>query len=119
MYDIKNDGRQRLAFNKPYDDPYAVLSWHLVAVLSVKSLKSILTNNAFVKHMVIDEVKQLDVSGYFLDCIDEGIQKNWKTREKNKYLKTLGEYYFSELDLPRLREEVKKSAKEMGINLED
>lgn len=118
MYDIKNDGKERIAFNKPYDNAYAVLAWHLVSVLSVKSIKEVLTNDSFVKAMVIDEAKQLDICGKFLDCIDEDIQKKWHLRGKNKALKALGEFYFSELDLPRLKEEVKKFAEEMGINLD-
>lgn len=118
MYSEKNDGKERIAFNKPYDNSYAVLSWHIVSVLSVNAIKRLLTDDSFVKDLVVDEAKQLDISGKFLDCIDEDIIKKWHLRGKNRQLKALGEFYFSELDLPRLREEVRKYASKIGINLD-
>lgn len=108
----------KLRFDRPYDDPYKVLAWHLVSVLSVRSLKRVLTNNLFIKSMVLNEANQLDISGPFLDCIDEEIAHKEHLRSKNKQLKSLGEYYFSELDLERLRVEVRAYAEEMGVVLD-
>lgn len=119
VYEEKNDGKQRIKFNRPYDDGYALLACHIVSVLSVKSIKTALTSDQFIKSMVIDESKQIDICGHFLDCIDEEIIKKEHIRQKNKFLKALGEYYFSELDLPRLREEIRKFAEELGINLDN
>ena len=118
FYDEKNDGKQRISFNKPYDNPYAVLAWHLVAMLPLKSLKELLCSDTFIKRMVVEEAKQVDISGPFLDCIDEDIQKRWRLRGRNSQLKQLGEYYFSELNLEKVREEVRKYASELGIILE-
>lgn len=117
MYSEKNDGKERITFNKPYDDHYAVLAWHIVSVLSVKALRELLENDAPIKSMVISEAKQIDISGHFLDCIDEDIINKWRIRAKNKCLTALGEFYFSELDLDRLRSEVRKYAEEIGIVL--
>lgn len=109
----------RITFNRPYDDPYAILAAHLTAVLSIKSLKKCLCNNAFVKSMVASEMKMLDIKGPFLDCIDQELISNDKLRKKNAMLNQLGEYYFSELDMPRLRAEIRKFTQEVGINLDD
>lgn len=119
MYDIKNDGKQRIKYNKPYDNPYAVLAWYIVSLPSLQAIKKVLTSDFYVKTLVIEEAKHLDICGHFLDCIDEEVIKKEHIRSKNKWLKALGEFYFSELDLPRLREEVRKYAGEMGLNLDD
>ena len=108
----------RLIFNQPYDDPYRILACHLVSVLSVKSINTLLTSNPFIKSMVLNEAKQLDISGAFLDCIDQEIISNDKIRGKNVHLKSLGEYYYQNLDIPRLRREIRKFIDECGIIME-
>lgn len=67
--------------------------------------------------MVIKEAKQMDIGGAFLDCIDQEVIANDHLRQKNVYLKKLGEFYYSELDLPRLRKEIRIFAKELGIEI--
>ena len=73
---------------------------------------------AFIKALVVKEAKQLDMSGCFLDCIDQEIIAKGLLRKKNYHMKKLGEFYFSELDIPRLRREVVKFAEELGITIE-
>ena len=38
--------------------------------------------------------------------------------EWNVYMRQLGEFYFSELDLERLRKEIRRFAEEFGISLD-
>lgn len=104
---------------KEYDDPYRVLAAHLVSVFSVMSLKRILTNASYVKSLITHEAKTMDIGGAFLDCIDQEIVANDRVRGKNVYLKQLGNYYYSELDLDRLRKEIRLFAAELGVNLDD
>lgn len=111
------DGK-RLVFNRPYDDPYRVLAAHLVSVCSPRTLQRILSNSSFVKAVIVKEAKQIDIGGIFLDCIDQEIIDNDKLRQKNARLKMLGEFYYSQLDLPRLRSEIRKFADELGIKLD-
>lgn len=104
--------------HKEYDDPYRVLAAHIVSVFSPANVKRVLTNTAFVKSLMIREAKQIDVSGIFLDCIDQEIVANDMIRRKNVYLKKLGEFYFSELDLPRLRSQIRRFADELGVKID-
>lgn len=60
----------------------------------------------------------MDISGAFLDCIDQEIISNDRVRNKNVYLKKLGEFYYSELDLERLRKEIRKFASEVGVEVD-
>lgn len=111
------DGK-RIVFNRAYDDPYRVLATHLVSIYSPRTLQRILSSSSFVKAVVIKEARQLDIGGIFLDCIDQEIIDNDKLRQKNARLKTLGEFYYSQLDLPRLRSEIRKFADELGVSLD-
>lgn len=111
------DGK-RIVFNRAYDDPYRVLATHLVSIYSPRTLQRILSSSSFVKAVVIKEARQLDIGGIFLDCIDQEIIDNDKLRQKNARLKTLGEFYYSQLDLPRLRSEIRKFADELGVKLD-
>lgn len=111
------DGK-RIVFNRAYDDPYRVLAAHLVSIYSPRTLQRVLTNSSFVKAVVVKEARQLDIGGIFLDCIDQEIIDNDKLRQKNARLKTLGEFYYSQLDLPRLRSEIRKFADELGVKLD-
>lgn len=108
---------KRIVFNKSYDDPYRVLATHIVAVWQPAAVKRIMTNNSFVKSIINNEARLMDISGIFLDCIDQEIIKNDHLRQKNAYLKKLGEYYYSELDLPRLRKEIQRFADELGVDI--
>lgn len=111
------DGK-RIVFNRAYDDPYRVLAAHLVSLYTPRTLQRVLTNSSFVKAVVVKEARQLDIGGIFLDCIDQEIIDNDKLRQKNARLKTLGEFYYSQLDLPRLRSEIRKFADELGVALD-
>lgn len=89
-----------------------------MSLYSPRTLQRILSNSSFVKAVIINEARQLDISGIFLDCIDQEIIDNDKLRQKNARLKVLGEFYYSQLDLPRLRSEIRKFADELGVKLD-
>lgn len=104
--------------NKEYDNPYRLLAAYIVTTFSVISVKRILASSSFVKSLIIHEAKTMDIGGAFLDCIDQEVVANDRVRGKNAYLKVLGEYYFSELDLERLRKEIRRFADELGVCLD-
>lgn len=89
-----------------------------MSLYSPRTLQRILSNSSFVKAVIINEARQLDIAGIFLDCIDQEIIDNDKLRQKNARLKVLGEFYYSQLDLPRLRSEIRKFADELGVKLD-
>ena len=103
---------------KEYDDPYRVLAAHIVSIFSVPSIKRILTNSAYIKSLITFEAKNMDIRGAFLDCVDQELVANDMIRKKNVYLKQLGEFYYSELDVERLRNEIRRFAGEMGVCLD-
>lgn len=104
--------------HQEYDDPYRVLAAYIMSYFSAIAVKRVLTSSSFVKSLVINEAKTIDVSGSFIDCIDQEIISNDKIRGKNARLKELGEFYFSELDIERLRKEIRRFAEELGVSLD-
>lgn len=113
MGDIKENSR-----HKEYDDPYRVLAAHIVSNFSIAGVQRTLENSAYIKSLIIKDAKGMDINGPFLDCIDQEIVANDMIRKKNVYLKKLGEFYYSELDIERLRREIRRFAKELGITLD-
>ena len=101
-----------------YDDPYRVLAARIVSVFSVPNIKRILTNQAYRRSLIVHEAKTMDVAGAFIDCVDQEIIANDMVRKKNVYMKKLGEFYFSELDIERLRSEIRRFANELGVELD-
>lgn len=106
-------------FQKAYDNPYRVLAAHIVANYPPTLVQRVLSDSSFIKSLIAREARQLDMSGAFLDCIDQEIISQGKLRRKNAYLKKLGEFYYSELDVSRLRKEVRTFAEELGVQLQN
>lgn len=104
--------------HKEYDDPYRVLAAYIVSAFSMVSIKRVLTNTSFIKSLIIHEAKMMDIGGAFLDCVDQEIISNDMIRKKNACLKQLGDFYFSMLDIERLRKEIRRFAEELGVNLD-
>lgn len=109
---------KRIILNRTYDDPYRVLAAHIVSYWPPSTVKRVMVNNSFVKSIITNEARQMDISGAFLDCIDQEVISNDHLRQKNVYLKKLGEFYFSELDLPRLRSQIRRFADELGVKID-
>lgn len=101
-----------------YDNPYRVLAAHIVSAFSVPNIKRVLTSSSYIRSLIICEAKTIDLSGPFIDCIDQEIISNDRIRKKNLCMRQLGEFYFSELDLERLRKEIRRFAEELGVNLD-
>lgn len=76
-----------------------------------------MSSSSYIKSIILQEAKQMDISGAFLDCIDQEVLANDHLRRKNAYLKKLGEFYYSELNVLRLRLEIKRFAEELNIKL--
>lgn len=101
-----------------YDDPYRLLAAYIMSYFSVVAINRVLTSTSFIKSIIVNEAKIIDVSGPFLDCIDQEVIANDKIRGKNARLKELADFYFSILDIERLRTEIRRFADELGVKLD-
>ena len=90
----------------PYDDPYIMLVYWLIANLNAGDLRRVLEDDEFVLKMIIKETRWLDFKGPFLDTIVCSLLEDKRRMEMCHELDKLSEYFFSQLDLGRLRREL-------------
>jgi hypothetical protein len=77
-----------------------------------------MTDNSYIKQLVQAEVRDgMDIPGKFCDCI---ITELISDRNKVLYrtaLNELGTFFFKQLDIPRLRAEIRKCHSEFGMDI--
>ena len=102
----------------PYDDPYKILAHAVVGFYRPADVIRMLTDNAFLLNCIVREVRGMDVSGQFLDCIIEDILSKKKRMEYMGQLDTLAKYYYKNLNKERLRKEIVEALAEIGIEVD-
>jgi len=102
-----------------YDDPYVVLAHLVVGYYRPADVLRILSDDSFLLNIIQKETRQLDIGGWFLDCIVEDILAKKNRMEMMKELDKLAQFFFSQLDKDRLRSEIKNALSESGIILFD
>lgn len=100
-----------------YDNPYTLLAHHIVGVYRPADVLRCLTDNSYLKTLVIKEVRQQDFCGHFLDCIIESILEEKERMEYMGKLDELALYYYSKLDKGRLRAEILVALSDAGIEV--
>lgn len=90
----------------PYDDPYIMLVYWLIANLNAGELRRVLEDDEFILKMIIKETRWLDFRGPFLDTIVCSLLEEKRRMEMCHELDKLSEYFFAQLDLGRLRREL-------------
>ena len=90
----------------PYDDPYIMLVYWLIANLNVGELRRTLEDDEFIYKMIIKETRNLDFKGPFLDTIVCSLLEDKRRMEMCREVDKLSDYFFSQLDLGRLRREL-------------
>lgn len=99
----------------PYDDPYQVLSIQLVVDLNLGDICRTLYDDDFIERMVQKETRELDLYGKFLDCIVEQILVKKQRMKMMAELNKLGSWLFCQLDLDRLRKQIKNDLDRFDI----
>lgn len=100
-----------------FDNPYKILAHHIVGSYRPSDVLRVLSDNSYVKNLVLKETRLQDLGGRFIDCIIEDILDSKSRMEYMHQLDSLGLYYYSKLDKARLREEIKNVLGEAGIEL--
>lgn len=100
-----------------YDNPYRILAHHIVGAYRASDVIRCLTDNSFLKTLVIKEVRDMDLAGHFVDCIIENILDDKDRMEYMKKLDELAIYYYSKLDKGRLRDEILNVLNNAGVEI--
>lgn len=101
----------------PYDDPYIMLAYKLLAILNTGDIKRIFNDEEFIQKMIIKETRNLDFCGPFLDTIVESILVDKRRMEMCRELDRLSAYFYDNLDLDRLRRELRALIDKYDIQL--
>ena len=89
-----------------YDDPYSILAHYIVGNYRPADVLRCLTDNIYLKTLIIKEVREQDLCGHFVDCIVEDILEEKDRMELMGQLDILAEYFYSRLNKGRLRDEI-------------
>lgn len=100
-----------------YDNPYTLLAHYIVGTYRPADVLRCLTDNSYLKTLIIKEVRQQDLCGHFIDCVIEGILEEKDRMDYMHKLDNLAAYYYSKLDRGRLRDEILAVLNEAGIKI--
>lgn len=98
-----------------YDDPYKILAHHIVGTYRPADTLRCLTDNSYLKTLIIKEIRGQDIGGPFIDCIIESILEEKDRMEWMHTLDIVGVYLYSRLDKGRLRDEILAVLNNAGI----
>lgn len=99
----------------PYDDNYKILAHYIVGAYRAADVLRCLSDNAFLKTLIIKETRQQDLGGPFTDCIIQHILEDKERMEWMHILDGVALYLYSKLDKERLRNEIQAVLNDAGI----
>lgn len=100
-----------------YDDPYTLLAHHIVGSYRPADVLRCLVDNAYLKTLIIKEVRGQDLCGHFVDCIVESILEEKDRMDLMAQLDKLAEYFYTRLDKGRLRDEILAVLNTAGVEI--
>lgn len=100
-----------------YDNPYALLAHHIVGSYRPADVLRVLTDNSYLRNLIVKEMREQDLGGHFIDCIIEDILEEKDRMEYMHKLDELAYYYYSKLDKGRLRDEILAILNNVGIEI--
>lgn len=100
-----------------YDNPYTLLAHHIVGSYRPADVLRVLTDNSYLRNLIVKEMREQDLGGHFIDCIIEDILEEKDRMEYMHKLDELAYYYYSKLDKGRLRDEILAILNNVGIEI--
>lgn len=100
-----------------FDNSYKILAHHIVGTYRPADVLRTLTDNSYLKTLLIKEVRQQDMGGPFIDCIIENILEEKDRMEYMHELDKLAMFYYGKLDKGRLRDEILTILNDAGVGI--
>ena len=97
------------------DDPYKLVASYIVAYYSAPEVLRFLEDDQYVLSQIAKEVRSQDLQGRFVDLAIEGLLKQKKRMEYMHELDKLADYFYSKLDVARLRSEIITELNKCGL----
>lgn len=89
----------------PWDDPYLMLAYHIVAHYSPVQIRQAIYEDDWLKARVQEDCVNLDLCGPFLDTIMQYVDEHDRLWLRG-HLKRLGAELFTKLDVKLLRKRI-------------
>lgn len=102
-----------------YDDQYIMLAYSLLATTPLSEISRIMSDDEYVYKLVMKETRGQDFRGPFLDCIIQSILDDKRRMEMMHELDRLADYFYSNLDVRRLRNTLKVVLSRYGITFDE
>lgn len=107
------------SYNHNYNNPYRLLAASISVRFAPSEIKRLMSDNNYVKKLVLAEVRDnIDIPGKFCDCVITELVTDSKKVMYRTALNKLGLFFFEQLDIARLREEIRRYHEEMGLDLD-
>lgn len=100
-----------------FDNNYRILAHHIVSNYRPSDVLRCLTDNLYLKNLIIKETRQQDLAGPFTDCLIESILEEKDRMEWMHTLDAVGNYLYSRLDKGRLRDEILIILNKAGVEI--
>lgn len=98
-----------------YDNPYTLLAHHIIGTYRPADVLRCLTDNSYLRTLIIKEVRGQDLGGPFIDCIIESILEEKDRMELMHKLDELAIYLYLRLDKGRLKDEILTALNKAGV----
>lgn len=108
-------------YKEKYDDPYKILAFSIIVNYPPEIVRRLMRDTKFLRREIIREVRGQDFRGYFIDCLFVSICEDKRRMDLMRMLDSVGRFMYNNLDLNRMRAEVKNAYKSLGLGdiLED
>lgn len=108
MKDYKND----------CDDPYKILAANIAAKFSLANVQRMLSERDYIRQLIQAEVRDnADAPGIFCDCVTTELISEKQKVLYREALNTLGLFFYNQLNIDRLRSELRKFFDDCNIDL--
>lgn len=106
-------------YRNEYDNPYRMLAASIATQMTMADARRMLSDKDYIRQVVQAEVRNnIDIPGIFSDCITtELISERQKVLYRSA-LNQLGLFFFQQLDIDRLRKELRRFYEEAGLSLD-
>ena len=102
-------------YKEKYDDEYKILAYSVVVHYPPETVRRLMKDTKFLRREIIREVRGQDFKGYFIDCLFVSICENKNRMDLMRALDQLGRFFYNNLDLDRMRAEIKNAYKSLGL----
>lgn len=111
----------KITHKEKFDDEYKILAYSIIVNYPPVTVKRLMKDTKFLRREIIREVRGQDFRGYFIDCLFVSICENKDRMKLMRQLDQLGRFFYNNLDLERMRKEVRNAYESLGLGdiLED